>query len=239
MTKKFKRGWINLNINMGLNSFKNYINELENFLSSQHRELEEEYKQHTKNMDSEEAQYIYEYQYDDQFHYIREEFPNILHKSFIVSIYSFLEQELNNICLHIEKNSSFKVPNQELRNENGIFNSYKFLKEVANVNVKPVSSEWEKIKQINKIRNHIVHNGNDILDRYMNPKSIEEIRKNQTLRAFEFFRLAEEDKNFTKSRVSPNETKKYDIKFTRDFCEEALNIFSEFFDKITNIVKLY
>lgn len=239
MTNIFKRGWININITMGITSFANYINEMEDFLSSQLRELEEQLEHDTKNVDSEEAQYIFEYQYEDQIYYLREEFPNILRRSFIISIYSFLEQELNRICLHLEKNNKFEITLENLTNDNGIFNAYKFLSEIAKVNVNSVDYEWKKIIKINKIRNHFVHNGDDILNKVMKPKSIKEIKGNQTLYAFQYFNLAKEDKIYTEFRNSKEDTKKYDVKIPQNFCKETINIIGIFFDKLTRTLKVY
>ncbi|WP_305927697.1 hypothetical protein [Bacillus mycoides] len=86
----FKKGWINISIDMGLSSFDNYINEMEDFLSNQVSELKKQFNEAIKDMDSHEAEIIFEYEYEDQFFYFRKEFPNILRKSFIISLYSFL-----------------------------------------------------------------------------------------------------------------------------------------------------
>ncbi|MED4971372.1 hypothetical protein, partial [Parageobacillus toebii] len=240
MSSVFKRGWINLSIHMGLDSFTHYINAMENFLDNQLKELEEQYIEETKNVPPEVAENIFEYQYEDQFYYYQDEFPNILRKSFIISLYSFLEQELIRICRHIEKNNSFEVRLDDIKDK-GIFKCHEYLTEIAKIDFSTVNNEWEKIKKINKIRNHFVHNGSDILDKVVKPKSNKERKINQTFRAFEYFKLAEEDKIYTKFRESMNDKKilKYHVKITSEFCKEALNIIKSFFDKLTDLLKLY
>ncbi|WP_191565978.1 hypothetical protein [Metabacillus idriensis] len=240
MSNVFKRGWINISITMGIDSFDNYINEMENFLSNQLYELEEQFKKDTSNLDSDEAENIFEYQYEDQFYYFRNEFPNILRKSFITSLYSFLEQELNRICLHLEKNNNFEKTLDNLTNDRGIFKSYKFLSQIARVNLSTVRYEWEEIKKVNKIRNHFVHNGSDLIEEIVKYKPLdrEEMRKNQTFNAFKHFNLVEEDPKFHRL-LTETEILKYDIKIPSEFCKDVLSIIKKFFDELTSMLKLY
>ncbi|WP_144559685.1 hypothetical protein [Bacillus thuringiensis] len=241
MSSIFKRGWINMSIDMGLNSFDNYINEMEDFLSNQVNKLEKQFNEAIKDIDSHEAEIIFEYEYEDQFFYFRKEFPNILRKSFIISLYSFLEQELNHICKHLEENNEFELTLNDLKSHTGIFKSYKYLDQVAKINLNTFKSEWTKILKINKIRNHFVHNGSDMLNKVIQPMGKEEQRINTTCTAFKYFNLVEEDKTYTKFRESINDRRIliYDITVSNDFCKEALSIVKDFFDKLTNMLKLY
>ncbi len=224
MSYVFKRGWINLSISMGMSSFRNYIDELEGFLSSQVDELIEEYKEEVKGMDTEEAQHVYEYKYEDQLYFYREEFPNILRKSFIISIYSFLEQELNNICKHFNRNYEM----------GGIFQSNIFLREEAGVNFQPFRDEWDKIEKINIIRNYCVHNGKTIINEIKNPQNKKDKKNNAVCSALKYFNLAVMDNDYIDESIF-----KYDVNISSEFCKTALNIIGEFFDKLTDSLKLY
>ncbi len=80
-----------------------------------------------------------------------------------------------------------------------------------------------------------------MLNQVIQPMDKEEKRINTTCTAFKYFNLVEEDKTYTKFRESINDrrTLLYDIMVTNDFCKEALSIVQDFFDKLTNMLKLY
>ncbi|MFD4931837.1 hypothetical protein ACFWMS_23615 [Peribacillus butanolivorans] len=236
MNNVFTRGWINLSIQWGLDGFSNYIDEMEDILSLQLKKLEKKYKEEIKNISEDQAEDLFEYNYADQVSYLKDEFPNILRKSFVTSLYSFLEQQLAKICEQV------KIARQDdSKISSGIFNSYKYLTEEVGVEFDTLNEAWSKIEKINKVRNHIIHNGDDTLFKVENPQSKEEKRNNAALDAFIYFNLAKEDKKYNEFSTSINRTNKmkYDIKISSDFCEEALNILRVFFDKLTNLLKDY
>ncbi|HFR4168428.1 TPA: hypothetical protein ACHVJ4_005252 [Bacillus cereus] len=175
-----KRNWLAISIDMELKTFEKYMNEMENFIINQLHELDTQYSERKKRSSSEaEATHIFEYQYENQFYYYENEFPHILRKSFIISLYSFLEQKLMEICKNLEYNNSQKLSLDSI-NSKGVFKYYKYLNEIVNVDLTSVKKEWHQIIKINIIKNHFVHDGNDLLDKILKPKNKEEYQTNKT-----------------------------------------------------------
>ncbi|MFH0070807.1 hypothetical protein [Peribacillus sp. NPDC056705] len=236
MNDVFTRGWINLSIQWGLDSFSNYIDEMEDILSVQLKKLEKKYKEEIKNISEDQAEDLFEYNYADQVSYLKDDFPNILRKSFVTSLYSFLEQQLGKICEQVQL---ARLDDSKIRS--GIFNYYEYLTDEVRVDFDTLNEAWSKIEKINKIRNHIVHNGDDTLNKVKSPQSKEEKRNNAAIDAYLYFNLAKEDKVYNDFLISENKANKlkYDIKISSDFCEEILNITRVFFDTLTNLLKDY
>ncbi|MGE1164499.1 hypothetical protein ACQJ0Y_14620 [Peribacillus simplex] len=238
MNKVFTRGWIKLSIDWGLDGFYNYIEEMEGILNLQLEKLVNEYKEESKNLSEDQAEDFYEYNYADQVNYFKDDFPNILRKSFVTSLYSFLEQQLVKVCQEVHKVIQDDSYNRKY-NRSPIFYSYKYLTEEVKVDSDTLNETWSKIEKLNKIRNHLVHNGGDTLNKIKDPKNKNDEKNNETLDAFIYYNLAKEDKKYNEFLISENKAHKlkYDIKISSDFCEEILNITREFFDTLTNLLK--
>ena len=84
-------------------------------------------------------------------------FPNILRKSFIVSLYSFLEYWLMREC-RTRKGNDILLSPSDIRGENDIDRARTYLTKVLQVNFPNNTQEWEEIQNIRKLRNCIVHN---------------------------------------------------------------------------------
>lgn len=239
MSNIFKRGWIDLSIHMGITSLGSYLEEMENNLEDQLNSLEKQYLEDIKDVSENEAENIFEYQYEDRVFYLREEFPNILRKSFVISLYSFLEQQLFTICKHVEKNNKLSISFNNFKKGTGIFKSYRYLTEIANIDLSSLDEEWIKIENINKIRNHFVHAGSDTLKKLLKPKNQIEEKSNRTIEAFISFNLAIEDENYSEfqKQIKDNCPSIYDLKINSAFCKSALEIIQTFFDKLTDLLK--
>lgn len=240
MSSIFRRGWISVHVSMGISSLKSYIEEMEYRLSQQLSSIEARYREETENLSAEEAQIVFEYHYEDELHEFQTEFTNILRKSTLISSYSLLEIELKRICLHIEKENSFNIKYSDISGKNGIFKSYHFLKKVAKIDFTNLNKQWSKIQKINKIRNHFVHDDNDILVQYSQSLNPTHKEANQTLKAFKDFDLAIEDKVYTASITDHlNDNKKYDVIVHDKFNKVTLEIIEEFLDQLLKQLKLY
>lgn len=77
-------------------------------------------------------------------------------KSTLVSIYSFLEFTMMNLCdlVQLFYNSSLGV--KDLRGK-GINQAKLYLEKVAKINFEELNAEWSELVTLNKVRNHIVH----------------------------------------------------------------------------------
>ena len=149
---------------------------------------------------------------DEYFLYARD-YPNILRKSFFITCYSILEHELIDECKLQKKLKSLPIDVNDLRGEGGIDRAMKYLKLVG-FDLSTAKS-WEDIKNIQLIRNCIVHSDGDLTCN--NSKQIRNYidkRKDKDI-------LIENDK----------------IILTADYCRYVVNTFNAFeFDIKSSLV---
>ena len=86
-----------------------------------------------------------------------EYFPNLQRSSALLTLFSFLEKELDGLCKLFQKENDYKITLKDITG-NGIDRATNYLIKVAGVNFTK-SAEWNEVKSIQKIRNIIVHNG--------------------------------------------------------------------------------
>lgn len=101
-----------------------------------------------------------EYDYADEYFLYALEYPNILRKSFFITCYSILEHELIDVCKLQKKKKQLPIDVNDLRGEGGIDRAMKYLKLVG-FDLSTAKS-WEDIKNIQLIRNCIVHSDADL-----------------------------------------------------------------------------
>ena len=89
-----------------------------------------------------------------------EEFENILLKSFLVTIYGFLESQLMQRCRELEQqNKGVTLSISEIRGEGSVQKAMTYLIKVQHIDLSlSNSSGWERIQNYNALRNCIVHN---------------------------------------------------------------------------------
>lgn len=92
----------------------------------------------------------------DTYWQFAERFPNILRNSFLITCCSFLENQLNAICSMEKRKRSLKLDITDLSGK-GAERARNYLKKVAGIDF-PDDDSWNQIKNINSIRNFIVHN---------------------------------------------------------------------------------
>lgn len=219
MKKSINSDWLSISIRLKTDSFKNYLQHMETFLETEIRSLHERYSESTEGYSAELAQQTYEDEFLDDSYYLKTEFPNILRKSFIVSIYSYLEQQLFDICDYLQRHNNFDKKNKDISNgRKSIFFTEHYLKNIAEIDLNNTESQWEEILKINRIRNHITHEGKSICENILNPNNKNEKRVVETFEAYKYFRLLEE-KPFLKN----NQVEYYKIMLTSDFCYAILN----------------
>lgn len=95
-----------------------------------------------------------------------EHFPNIQRKSALLTLYSFLENELYQLCFLFQDTNKFSIDLKDL-NGKGISKTIIYLKKVVGLQI----DSWEKIHEIRQIRNLIAHNDSRLVDSEGNPRS--------------------------------------------------------------------
>jgi len=99
-----------------------------------------------------------------------EHFPNIQRRSALLTLYSFLEHELTQLCILFKKTENFNLELKDINGKGIISKTIIYLEKVACLKIK----DWTKIHDIRKIRNLIVHNDGRLIDN--DGKQLKEMR---------------------------------------------------------------
>ena len=90
-------------------------------------------------------------------------FPNLQRCSALVTIWGYFEHELDKLCLLYQSEKSYKLALSDLTRK-GIDRAVNYLQKVAGLDPHKESKEWFQLKNIQKIRNIIVHKDGKLLD---------------------------------------------------------------------------
>lgn len=93
-----------------------------------------------------------------ELHQNQDKFPNIHRESLVITIYNFVESELNLLCEIISESINIKVKLKDLYGK-GIERALSYLLKVAEFDMQNMGGELSYIRKVNKLRNTIVHRG--------------------------------------------------------------------------------
>jgi hypothetical protein len=93
----------------------------------------------------------------------REYFPSLQRRSALLTVCSYFENELDKLCRLYQSEKDFSVTVDDLLGR-GIDRSTNYLQKVAGLDVHRTSQEWREIKNIQNIRNDIVHRAGKLRD---------------------------------------------------------------------------
>lgn len=96
--------------------------------------------------------------YDDDFKRI----PAYFYHSSIISLFSILEYSLNQISNEIIAATRTPIQLKDLAGTNIVVKSRTFLSKICSVDMPELEKEWEKITQLQRVRNLIVHHNSHI-----------------------------------------------------------------------------
>lgn len=85
-------------------------------------------------------------------------FPILHRKSFVITLYSFFEDSLKELCHRYRKERDLKLWPSDLKGD-GILLYKSYLVKVVGLDFSRINKEWESINNVRKLRNSIVHNG--------------------------------------------------------------------------------
>ncbi|MED3821394.1 hypothetical protein ABE112_29030 [Priestia aryabhattai] len=91
------------------------------------------------------------------------QFPNILRSSLLISIYSFLENQLTRLCKELQVKMKLKVKYSSISGK-GIEKAKVYLSDVVQLNFPSGSQEWQKINDYQNIRNCFAHSEGIVKD---------------------------------------------------------------------------
>ncbi|MGC2698116.1 MAG: hypothetical protein WA738_20195 [Candidatus Angelobacter sp.] len=98
-----------------------------------------------------------------------EYFPTLQRRSALLTVWGFLEHELDALCLLYQSEKGFKLAFSDLAGK-GIDRSATYLEKVAGLLGLKSSREWNALKEIQNIRNLIAHNDGRLHDHQGKPK---------------------------------------------------------------------
>ncbi|MFI5089860.1 MAG: hypothetical protein ACHP7P_07360 [Terriglobales bacterium] len=98
-----------------------------------------------------------------------EYFPSLQRRSALLTVWGFLEHELDKLCLLYQSEKGFRLAFSDLSGK-GIDRSTGYLEKVAGLGGLKASREWDDIKTVQRIRNVIAHDDGKLRDRQGKPK---------------------------------------------------------------------
>jgi len=198
-------------VQMEVDLFNNYLTVMEKFLKEYSQDFQKEIGEHLEKLSRTEKQEYLVY-HADEYETIEKDFPRVLRYSCFTLLYSLLETNLEHICDFVKSNKSLALAPRDLAGK-GIERSRIYLKKVANVEFPDSTSEWNEIKNYNRIRNCIVHRQGILIDSEDSRKVEEYIGSKENLEVF-----------------NDGHLEKIEIK--QGFCEEATKVVLIFFKQL-------
>ena len=147
-------------IEITLMHMKEYLDIVSSSIENKQKEFDEFIEKEVRKIDPDDRDPFYEH-YSDDYWRLNEVFPVFLYKSFIVSWYSFVENELFMFCNILERENDLILSHKDL-SDRGITQARKYLVKVAAIDL--VQVHWNELINIGKIRNVIVHRDGDFTD---------------------------------------------------------------------------
>lgn len=96
--------------------------------------------------------------YAEELHRNQYKFPGVHRESVLITLYSFLESQMNEVCEIIADSIDSQIRYTHLKGK-GVNRALTFLVRVAQFDLSSMGSEWSFIKGANQLRNLVVHNG--------------------------------------------------------------------------------
>jgi len=146
-------------------SIQEYFNKKETLVLDEHQEIDS-----AKNIDVYQGLDGKAWDLEGVF---KEYFPNLQRRSAFLSLYGFLEHELDKLCMLYKKSYSLNIDFRDLK-DLGIERSVKYLSIVAALPIDKGNYKWGRVKSIQKIRNIIVHNDGKLIDLDGNQRKVEQ-----------------------------------------------------------------
>jgi len=145
-------GWV---IEHEMSFFRSYLNDIEQALKDESAKLKQDWEALKKEEDPDDHEdCLIERNYELRQHF------GVFYSSFIITIFSFVEHELDRICSTFSVRNKSKIVLRDMHGK-GIQRAKLFMEKVCNFTL-PEENLWEKLEQINEIRNHLIHSGGEI-----------------------------------------------------------------------------
>lgn len=93
-----------------------------------------------------------------ELHLNQYKYPSLHRESILITLYNFLENQLNQLCKILSEFIDGDIKLKDLYGQ-GITRAFLYLTKVANFNLTKMGGELSNIKSVNLLRNQVVHNG--------------------------------------------------------------------------------
>lgn len=90
-------------------------------------------------------------------------FPNLQRKSAFLTMYAFLEHELEKLARKLHEESELTAELEDIAGR-GITRSLVYMQKIVNLTIDKNDSQWQRISEINQLRNLIIHNDGHLSD---------------------------------------------------------------------------
>jgi len=154
-----------LEVDFQLDSFSEYIKLTEKTIENDIKEKIKAYDKFLKEASDDEIEYLHDF----QDHEIKIHTRQLYYHSLFISLYSFLERKMYQLCRLAELNQTLKI--KDISGE-GIFKYYKYFKKVLGLNLDGLNAEWTEITKYNKLRNKLVHSPTNTIENGDNNKEL-------------------------------------------------------------------
>lgn len=150
-------------INFELENIKSFIEEISGYIKDKQTEIEKSYDAAMEGFNSDaDDDFDPSLYFDDDIHKYNEVFPKHYFNPLLLSLYGLFENWLKRLCDLDSRRGFTNVKVGDLSGSNYIEKSRKYLSIVAEINMDKTDKDWQKIKQIQKVRNAIAHNDSNI-----------------------------------------------------------------------------
>jgi hypothetical protein len=171
-----------------LDSYKAHVEKVDVLLDNEVEGFEQMHQDIAGHMDNEMQAEGYLHYIHDEHWELSEKIPSIQRKAELISLYTILENGLNQVCHIFESNINNPVLLSDLSSNGIIDKSKKYLEKVALIKFPSgEGSVWEEITLIQNIRNAFVHKEglvkqghNDLID-YINGSQFLDLKLNEII----------------------------------------------------------
>jgi hypothetical protein len=102
-------------------------------------------------------------EWNDEYSKLHSIFPHFFRLSTFIGLFSYFENQLVKMCQRIHERKKYKIKLSDLNGDNTVEKTYRYLKLVVGIEMDDLNTHWEKIKDLQKIRNRFVHNNSNII----------------------------------------------------------------------------
>ncbi|MEQ1586729.1 MAG: hypothetical protein ABL895_12665 [Cyclobacteriaceae bacterium] len=146
-----------IEVNLQLESFREYIKLTESTIEIELKQRIEHYNKFLREGNEEEIREFYNY----EDHEIREQTHQLFFNSLFISIYSFLEKKMLQLCKLAESKQLIKVRDLS---DDGIVKYRKYLTKILCINLDEVNIQWDLFMRYKVLRNLLVHTSTNTID---------------------------------------------------------------------------